>query len=199
MALRQAGYLTMVCAGAVLATGCVMTEKYDAEKARALNFQRLLAQEEKRTGELDSELKRVKRDAADLEARNRELTAHIQAVREQMAKIQEDATALRDAALLKEQEAMKARKAAPKPKRAEKMPEMSDFTAPPEPMPAPEPPAPPAGLQAGGPTRYHQVKPGETLFRLSRQYGVDVQTLKNWNNLTDNNIEVGQRLIVGHE
>jgi hypothetical protein len=40
--------------------GCVMTEKYEAEKARALNFQRLLAQEEKRTGELDSELKRVK-------------------------------------------------------------------------------------------------------------------------------------------
>ena len=36
-----------------------MAEKYDAEKARSLNFQRLLAQEEKRTGELDSEVKRT--------------------------------------------------------------------------------------------------------------------------------------------
>ena len=38
-------------------SGCVMSEKYEAEKARSLNFQRLLAQEEKRSAELDSEVK----------------------------------------------------------------------------------------------------------------------------------------------
>ncbi|HEV8540591.1 MAG TPA: LysM peptidoglycan-binding domain-containing protein [Nitrospiraceae bacterium] len=206
MACRQTWQIAILCAGVVLTTGCVMTEKYEAEKARALNFQRLLAQEEKRTGELDSELKRVKRDATDLEARNRELNAQIQAVREQMAKIQEDATALRDAALLKEQESLsRARKAAPKPKRMEKdlfpelreSPSMSEPV--PVPVPVPEPAAPSEGVKAESPPLYHQVRSGETLFSISRQYGVDVKTLKNWNNLTDNKIEVGQRLVVGHE
>lgn len=193
-------HISLLCAGAVLMTGCVMTEKYEAEKARALNFQRLLAQEEKRTGELDSELKRVKREATDLEARNRELTAQIQAVREQLAKIQEDAAALRDAAIMKEQEALThARKAAPKPKRAEKMPEMSEYSSPPETVPGPSDLGVLPEDKMGGPAVYHQVKPGETLFSISRQYGVDVKSLKNWNNLHDNRIEVGQRLVVGHQ
>ena len=193
----QSFHMAMLCAVAVLGTGCVMTEKYEAEKARALNFQRLLAQEEKRTGELDSELKRVKREATDLEARNREMTAQIQAVREQMAKIQEDAAALRDAAVMKEQEALsRAHRPAPKPKRAEKMPEMSEYSSPPE--MAPSPPLPGRSPE-GGPAIHHQVKSGETLFSISRQYGVDVKTLKNWNNLSDNKIEVGQRLVVGHQ
>ena len=65
----------LMMAGLFMATtGCVFKETYEAEKARSLNFQRLLAQEEKRTAELDSEVKRVKRDAADYEARNRELS-----------------------------------------------------------------------------------------------------------------------------
>ena len=55
----------LMMAGLFMATtGCVFKETYEAEKARSLNFQRLLAQEEKRTAELDSEVKRVKRDAA---------------------------------------------------------------------------------------------------------------------------------------
>lgn len=196
----QSFHIAMLCATAVLATGCVMTEKYEAEKARALNFQRLLAQEEKRTGELDSELKRVKREATDLEGRNRELTAQIQAVREQLAKIQEDAAALRDAAVMKEQETLsRARKAAPKSKRHEQMPEMSEYSAPPETVPAPPVPGGMPEDKMGGPAIYHQVKSGETLFSISRQYGLDVKTLKNWNNLSDSRIEVGQRLVVGHQ
>src|SRR5438093_7245987 len=91
--------VTIICGGLLL-SGCVMAEKYDAEKARSLNFQRLLAQEEKRTGELDSELKRVTRDAAEHEGRNRELEAQLKAVREQLAGIQEETDALREAAAL---------------------------------------------------------------------------------------------------
>jgi septal ring factor EnvC (AmiA/AmiB activator) len=68
----------------------VLSEKYEAEKARSLNFQRLLAQEEKRTGELDNEVKRTKRELAEYETRNRELTAQVQAVREQMSRVQEE-------------------------------------------------------------------------------------------------------------
>ncbi|MCE9535995.1 MAG: hypothetical protein K8R65_06260, partial [Nitrospirae bacterium] len=53
--------VTIVC-GMLVLSGCVMAEKYEAEKARSLNFQRLLAQEEKRTGELDNEAKRGKKE-----------------------------------------------------------------------------------------------------------------------------------------
>src|SRR5574341_778196 len=87
--------LLAACGGTFLLTGCVMAEKYEAEKARSLNFQRLLAQEEKRTGELDAEVKRVKRDAAEMDARNRELKAQVEALREQMARIQEEAVAFK--------------------------------------------------------------------------------------------------------
>jgi hypothetical protein len=46
---------------------------------------------------------------------------------------------------------------------------------------------------------YHHVKPGETLFRVSRQYGVQVDQIKEWNHLRDTIIEVGQKLIVGYQ
>jgi len=209
MTWGKAFHMAAVGLGAILLTGCVMTEKYEAEKARALNFQRLLAQEEKRTGDLDSEVKRIKRENVDLEARNREMAAQVQAVREQLGRIQEEATAMREAAMLKEQEALlaKPRKAAPKPRRPEREPERAappaergifdaPVTAAPQAQPQLEPEPERMPARAGG-GRYHQVKPGETLYRLSRQYGVDVPTLKSWNNLSDNQIEVGQRLIVG--
>ena len=91
--------VTLICSGLIF-SGCVLTEKYDAEKARSLNFQRLLAQEEKRTGELDNEVKRTKRELAEYETRNRELTAQVQAVREQMARVQEESEAIKEASLL---------------------------------------------------------------------------------------------------
>lgn len=191
---RKTGRLVALAIGTVLLTGCVMAEKYEAEKARAMNFQRLLAQEEKRTGEMDSELKRLKRDASDLEARNRELTAQVQAVREQLGRMQEEASAMRDAALLKEQEVGKARKAPAKGKRADRPAPgsmESDMTA----------PAPTFGQApaSGATPRYHLVKPGDTLMAIGRLYGVDVNTLKLLNNMKDNTIHVGQRLLVGRE
>jgi LysM repeat protein len=45
----------------------------------------------------------------------------------------------------------------------------------------------------------HVVKPGETLYRISRRYGVAVEKVRKWNKLPDDIIEVGQRLIVGQE
>jgi len=45
----------------------------------------------------------------------------------------------------------------------------------------------------------HVVKPGETLYRISRQYGVTVDKVRKWNKLSDDIIEVGQKLIVGQE
>lgn len=45
----------------------------------------------------------------------------------------------------------------------------------------------------------HEVHSGETLYSLSRQYGVSVDQLKAWNNLQENGIGIGQVLIVGFE
>src|SRR4029077_9342230 len=86
--------------GGLLLIGCAVGEKYEAEKARSLNFQRLLAQEEKRTGELDSEAKRSKNELMEYEARNRELMAQLQSSREQLARVQEEAEAIKESALL---------------------------------------------------------------------------------------------------
>ena len=60
----------------------LLERRHEAEKARSLNFQRLLAQEERRAGGLDAELKRIKKDYSDIEARSRELSAELQTLRE---------------------------------------------------------------------------------------------------------------------
>lgn len=123
--------VTIVCGGLLLG-GCVMAEKYDAEKARSLNFQRLLAQEEKRTGELDSEVKRSKNELMEYEARNRELTAQVQAARDQMARVQEEAEAMKESALLERKaKADLKRKLTPTRKAlpVEPMPDTADLSA----------------------------------------------------------------------
>jgi hypothetical protein len=196
--------VTIICGG-VLLSGCVMAEKYDAEKARSLNFQRLLAQEEKRTGELDSEVKRSRNELMEYEARNRELTAQLQALREQTARAQEEAEAMKESALLerKAKVDMKrmlkpTRKAVPAEPTLDTM-EASESAL----GIAPEVPAVhasadslPGGVRSAA---VHVVKPGETLYRISRQHGVTVEKVRKWNKLPDDIIEVGQKLIVGQE
>lgn len=43
---------------------------------------------------------------------------------------------------------------------------------------------------------YHQVEAKQTLFSISREYGVTVQQLKEWNNLTSSELNIGQLLRV---
>jgi LysM repeat protein len=189
----------LVC-GALVLSGCVLSEKYEAEKARSLNFQRLLAQEEKRTGELDNEVKRTKRELAEYETRNRELTAQVQAVREQMARVQEESEAIKEAALLERKAKADMKRAAPKAPPPEPTPSISEMlgTASNAQSDAP-PPMPDAQIEGKGASMVHVVKPGETLYRISRRYGVKVDTLRKWNKLPDDIIEVGQKLIVSQE
>jgi TolA-binding protein len=196
--------VTIICGGLLL-SGCVMAEKYDAEKARSLNFQRLLAQEEKRTGELDSEAKRSKNELMEYEARNRELTAQLHTAQEQLARMQEESEAMRESALLERKaKADMKRKLTPAHKAlpVEPIPNAVDSgTLAPE--AAPEAPAVSKHtepLQGGiqSPT-LHIVKPGETLYRISRQHGVTIDKVRKWNKLPDDIIEVGQKLIVGQE
>jgi len=196
--------VTVIC-GSLLLSGCVMAEKYEAEKARSLNFQRLLAQEEKRTGELDSEAKRSKKELMEYEARNRELTAQVQAVREQLGRVQEEAEAMKESALLERKAKADMKRQLTPMKKAqplESAPENMELSPSamgiaPETSPTPEPTESLLGsLQTPA---VHVVKPGETLYRISRRYGVTVEKVRKWNKLPDDIIEVGQKLIVGQE
>lgn len=45
--------------------------------------------------------------------------------------------------------------------------------------------------------KMHTVEPKQTLYSVSRLYNISVDNLKFWNNLPDNTIEIGQKLIVG--
>jgi len=196
--------VTIICGGLLL-SGCVMAEKYDAATARSLNFQRLLAQEEKRTGELDSEVKRSKNELMEYEARNRELTAQLQAVREQMARVQEEAEAMKESALLDRKAKADMKRAFTPVRKALPVEPMSDTA---ELSPStlgidPEVSALPGTTESllgnmRSPT-VHVVKPGETLYRISLRYGVTVDKVRKWNKLPDDIIEVGQKLIVGQK
>jgi membrane-bound lytic murein transglycosylase D len=42
----------------------------------------------------------------------------------------------------------------------------------------------------------HTVGAGDNLFRISQKYGVTIEEIKKWNNLSDNNIKVGQKLTI---
>lgn len=44
----------------------------------------------------------------------------------------------------------------------------------------------------------HQVELGENLFRISLKYNVRLEVLRDWNNLENNEIKEGQKLIVGY-
>ena len=91
----QTGLLFLL--SAILSAGCVSQEQYNSEKVRGLNFQRLLAQEEKRANtleaklahkdkeinKLNAELKETKDKIALLESQNHDLTDELDALKEQ--------------------------------------------------------------------------------------------------------------------
>ncbi|GMV49653.1 LysM peptidoglycan-binding domain-containing protein [Nitrospirales bacterium NOB] len=214
---RRWVWVGLVLMGSLTTTGCVMSEKYEAEKARSLNFQRLLAQEEKRSAELDSEVKRTKRELSEYEARNRELSAQVEAVRQQAAQIQEEAQAMKEAALLekKAQEDMKRLTTIPSKAKKAAAAVKSDFAAAVDQALKNDVAA---ELKAEGSrdvlgreqsaldafdapassevAMTHTVRAGETLYRIGQKYHVGVDKLRKWNNLTKDTIEVGQKLIV---
>lgn len=44
----------------------------------------------------------------------------------------------------------------------------------------------------------HEVQPKEGLYSISKKYGVTIEQIKKWNNLTTDEIKIGQKLIVGY-
>ncbi len=45
----------------------------------------------------------------------------------------------------------------------------------------------------------HVVAQGETLFRISKNFNVDVNDVKRWNNLTSDDVKIGQTLLINKE
>ncbi|HEY8511153.1 MAG TPA: LysM peptidoglycan-binding domain-containing protein [Cyclobacteriaceae bacterium] len=58
--------------------------------------------------------------------------------------------------------------------------------------PSTDPPTTQPRMQKG----VHEVKTGESMYGISRQYGVSIDDLKRWNNLEGNDLKVGQLLFV---
>ena len=182
----------------VLLSGCVSSGEFDAEKAKSLNFQRLLAQEEQRTDELDARLQEMQQEVTSLGSQNRELAAERDALQDKMA----SQTASVQAGDASDMEVS--------PDMSFSDPSLSEFDLSDFSFDESEfndlgiekDDAGQMGMERadvtgmGTPTYYTVVK-GDTLYRISRQYGVTVEQLKKWNNLTDNIIGIGQRLIVG--
>ncbi|QNF31421.1 LysM peptidoglycan-binding domain-containing protein [Adhaeribacter swui] len=65
---------------------------------------------------------------------------------------------------------------------------------------APETTLPPTtainGVASSSGTREHQVEARQTLYAIARQYNVSPADLKKWNNLTSDNLQEGQTLLV---
>ena len=64
----------------------------------------------------------------------------------------------------------------------------------PAPSPAPAPTSAPTPTPAPAPAGFHLVERGDTLFSISRRYGLSVAQLKKLNNMTDDTIKIGQTL-----
>ena len=187
----------MLCLmSAALLSGCVSSGEYEAEKARALNFQRLLAQEEQRTGELDNRLQEAQQEITSLDSQNRELAVERDSLRDQVGRQQKRAPAS-DVPGTSSDMGMSPDMSFSDPSLSEF--ELSDFSF-------DESDFNDFGMEntdatgldtptMGTPT-YYTVIQGDTLYRISRTYGVTVARLKQWNHLTDNIISIGQRLIV---
>ncbi len=185
---RAIGPLIICLLSSVILGGCVTKGKYEGEKARSLNFQRLLAQEEKRTAELSSQIQETKRQLASLESQNTDLTIEIDALREQQSRQERSTSSDSGGSSLSGSSDLSLSE-----------PSLSDF-----------------GLndlsfdesdfndfgEVGGDSGeepiYYTVEKGDTLYRISREYGVTVAQLKDWNNLLSSTISIGQRLAVSH-
>jgi len=180
--------LSIICLlSSGLFAGCVSSEKYEAEKARALNFQRLLAQEEKRTGELNTQVQGSKRQLASIDAQNKDLTIELDALRDQMSRQDKNMDSMGSDSGL------------------------SDFSSGSD-LTLSEPSLSEFGLSdlsfdesdfrdfgevsGGGESTSYTTVRGDTLYGISRKFGVTVGQLKNWNNIFGDTISIGQRLIV---
>jgi len=162
-----------------LISGCVSKEKFEQEKARALNFQRLLAQEEKRTGDLNTQVQEAKRQLSSLESQNRDLSVELEALRDQMARQAKSMAETSPKTEMPSSDMTLSEKSLSEFGLSDLSFNESDFKD--------------FDITTESPSMYTVVR-GDTLFRIAKNHGVTVKDLKSWNNLSTNVISVGQKL-----
>ena len=182
--LKLTNLVLMSVAITSLMSGCVSKEKFEQEKARALNFQRLLAQEEKRTGDLNTQVQEAKRQLSSLESQNRDLTVELEALRDQMARQAKSMVASPEQQTgmdLGSSDMTLSEKSLSEFGLSDLSFNESDFKD--------------FNLSEETSQTYTVVR-GDTLFRIAKNNGITVKDLKAWNNLSSNIISVGQKLLV---
>ena len=93
---RRKWSLTPFLVVGLAVTGCVTQETYNAQVIRTNNFQRQLAEEEKRSADLTAEIARLKNQVVELEAQNRALTAQLKEAKAQVVRSLEEVGRLQD-------------------------------------------------------------------------------------------------------
>ncbi|GAB3512573.1 lytic transglycosylase domain-containing protein [Emticicia fontis] len=57
-------------------------------------------------------------------------------------------------------------------------------------------PTTPSKAEKAGGVATHQVAKGETLFSIAKRYSVAMKQIQEWNNMNDQNVKIGQKLII---
>jgi LysM repeat protein len=186
--------LLMILGVILSLTGCVTKESYTQQVNRTTNLQRLLADEEKRSSDLSSEIARLKSQVSDLEAQNKQISDQLKDARSQVVRSLEEVGRL--------QEDVQSRRAGAKPRRPGVSPAP---TEPPDRLGELQSESLGKGLNSRSSARmqedkagggHHEVKRGDTLFSLAKRYKTSVNKLRELNGLADNEIHVGERLVV---
>lgn len=187
----------------LIVAGCVTRETYEAQVKRATNLQRLLADEEKKRS---TDARKFRREVRELETlnlemedRNRELSAQVAILQDEEARIREEIgflqlqpTAVPDI----QEHTMDIEDVSP----------FESFEVSPQ-LDIPVPPVVLGDeltqernfLDAMEQPLYHVVKPGDTLWGISKRYATKVQLLRELNGLVGDEIYVGQNLLVGYQ
>ena len=200
---RKGVVWSVVAIGAVvLIAGCVTRETYEAQVKRATNLQRLLADEEKKRNADVRNFRRQVRDLetqnVELEDRNRELVAQVEALQIEEARMREEMSFLQ--------------------LQPTSVPAIEERTIEIDPMPQLEsfdiPEIPEDFIALGDDfdegfdegfgdvaeqPLYHEVRRGDTLWSIAKRYQTTVSALMELNGLTSDLIHVGRNLHVGYQ
>ncbi|HEY3198865.1 MAG TPA: LysM peptidoglycan-binding domain-containing protein [Nitrospirales bacterium] len=187
--------LWMILAMVLVLPGCVTKESYTQQVNRTTNLQRLLADEEKHSADLNSEVTRLKNQVGDLEAQNKLISDQLKDARTQVVRSLEEVGRL--------QEEVQSHRASVRSKRQGVAPAP---TEPPDRLGELQFETLGANKRQAKPSRamttekngasYHEVQRGDTLYNISKRYKTDVKTLKELNGLTSDEIHLGDRLMV---
>jgi len=205
-------------------SGCVTKENYNAQVLRTNNFQRLLAEEEKRAVELSAESAKLKEQIVSLESKNQALTAQFNEANakvvqslEEVGRLQDDLSEARATATvlsgLRSASPLVRLPAPTRPSNAQvsvtRAPSVSSTfsTEPPDRLdelqsgPASHKRAlASARVAVGTSFLYHDVKKGETLIGLAKRYHTTTQALREFNDMAVGDaVRPGDRLIVGEK